>query len=799
MRDTAYSQSRIVKNTLFLYLRMFITMGVSLYTSRIILELLGIENYGLYNVIGGIVVLLSIVCNSMTAATQRFITYELGTNNIEQVNKTFSMSIIAHLAICVIVVILGETVGLWYINNKLNIPEGREEAAVSVFQLSLITTCVSLLRAPYNASVVAYEKMSVFAYMSILEVFLKLALVCTLAFCHSDRLILYSLFSLLLSIIMYLTYRMFCRAKFKTCNFRFFIDFGYFKKLFGYLGWNLLGAGASLGTQQAGNLIINRFLGVAVNAAYGVSSQVNNAINMFVSNFQIAFTPQLVKLFSQDNMEDFWKLSKTSALLSYYLVFVISFPIFFNIDYVLGLWLVEVPQYAGVFCQLLIIYSLIDAVQAPLWIGINATGNIKIYEIWLSSILILNIPLSIILLKMGWAPYWVLLVRVILNFISAIVRCIHVKFQFGFPILQYFHQVIIKVLLVTLSTVIPCRFIMEYINVTSFGKFCLFCVISILAILLAIYSFGINNDDRIALKTIMNNKINVNNLRRIFYGGICKLPLLSKNDRLQIKRKWYERMPYTLHLSSPKTYNEKLQWMKLYDHNPLYTRLVDKYSAKKYVADIIGEDYIIPTLGIWRSFDDIPFDQLPDMFVLKCTHDSGSTIICKNKYSFNLKDAREKLEKGLKRDYYSLGQEWPYKDVPHRIIAERYIEDSDELELRDYKFFCFNGKVKWMYVVTNRQTSGGPYLDFYDMHFNHLPISHCYPNSPFIIKRPKCFEEMIRIASKLSQGLPQVRVDLYEVKGKIYFGEFTFFSSAGWLPFEPEEWDYTFGQNFVLP
>lgn len=257
-------------------------------------------------------------------------------------------------------------------------------------------------------------------------------------------------------------------------------------------------------------------------------------------------------------------------------------------------------------------------------------------------------------------------------------------------------------------------------------------------------------------------------------------------------------MPYHLNLHSPKSYNEKLQWLKLYDHNPLYTTMVDKYAAKKYVADIIGEKYIIPTLGVWDKFDEIDFDSLPDQFVLKCTHDSGGLVICKDKKTFDLQRAKDKIESSLQTDYYLLGREWPYKNVPRRIIAEKYMEDAKTGELRDYKFFCFNGKVKWLFIATGRQLREEPYFDFFDMDFNHLPMQHGHPNAPFPLEKPQNFELMKKLACTLSKGIPQLRVDFYEVDGEIFFGELTLFHHGGWTPFNPEKWDYIFGEEIKL-
>ena len=485
-------------------------MVVSLYTSRVVLDVLGIEDYGLYGIVGGIVVLLSIVSNSMTSATQRFITYELGNSTSERVSDVFSMSLIAHIIICFVVVLLGETIGLWYLRTNLNIPEGREVAANIIYQISLISVVINLIRSPYNASVIAHEKMSFFAYMSIIDVTLKLAIVFILIKIPFDKLVSYSLLILATNVVVLFCYRLYCGKKFDTCNFRFIIEKDYFKRLFSFLGWNVFGATASLGTQQAGNLIINKFVGVAVNAAFGVANQVNGVINGFVSSFQVAYTPQIVKLYSQKRMEQFYSLSSRAALLSFYLLFLVAFPILLRIDDILSLWLVEVPQYAGSFCALMIAYSLIDAIQAPFWIGINATGDIKFYEIWLSLLLILNIPFSILALRMGLAPYWVLIIRVALNAVSAILRCIHVRVQLLFPIRQYLTTVVARASLVVLVSFLLWRIIPHQgLNTSIIGLLLYYLVcLTILAIL--IWLIGMSKGDKSEIINLVKSFFSTN-------------------------------------------------------------------------------------------------------------------------------------------------------------------------------------------------------------------------------------------------------------------------------------------------
>lgn len=273
-------------------------------------------------------------------------------------------------------------------------------------------------------------------------------------------------------------------------------------------------------------------------------------------------------------------------------------------------------------------------------------------------------------------------------------------------------------------------------------------------------------------------------------------------DETFLKKSFKIHLGYELNLKNPQTFNEKLQWLKLYNRKDLYTTLVDKYSVKQYVADKIGEEYIIPTLGVWNSFEEINFDTLPNQFVLKCTHDSGGLVICKDKKSLDICDANRKLSYFLKRNYYLMGREWPYKNVVPRIIAEKYMEDPQYKELRDYKFYTFNGEPKFLLLATNRQSKQKPLsFDYYDMDFNHLPLTnHWHPNNiDGIPEKPQKFEKMKELASVLAKGFPHARIDFYEVCDKIYFGEITLFDMSGFLKIHPDSWDLEWGKLIELP
>ena len=284
---------------------------------------------------------------------------------------------------------------------------------------------------------------------------------------------------------------------------------------------------------------------------------------------------------------------------------------------------------------------------------------------------------------------------------------------------------------------------------------------------------------------------------KLFYRVTLLFSPIISSDKTYLKLQYFLRMNRVLNLKNPKSYTEKLQWLKLYDRKPLYNTLVDKFEVKKYVAEKIGDEYVIPTLGVWDSVDDIEFNRLPQQFVLKCTHDSGGVIICKDKSTFDIDYAKRSLNKSLKDNYYKKTREWPYKDLQRRVIAEKYIEIDGIAVLNDYKFFCFNGEVKLMFIATDRGID--THFDFFDRNFKHLDIVNGHPMSGKLIEKPIGFDRMVEIAEKLSKGLPQIRVDLYDVNGEIYFGEMTLFHWGGMMPFEPKKWDYTMGEWLTLP
>ena len=350
---------RIAKNTLMLYFRQILIMLVSLYTVRVVLSVLGAEDYGIYNVVAGVVVLFSFVNNAMAQGTQRFLNYSLGENDTAKTQKIYSASLVIHLLVALLFIAIAESIGLWFVLNKLNVPVERYEAIFPVYQFAVITTVFSILRIPYNALIIAYENMQFYAGVSVLEAVLKLGIIFCISFFSVDSLILYSFLICAVSAIILLVYKLYCNIAFSTAHFLFPRDKKLIRELLSFSGWSLLGGTASVACTQGTNILINIFTNVVVNAAVGISNQVNVAVNSFISNFQTAFNPQIVKLWAEGKKNEFFHLVKRTITLSFFLQMFIVVPLFVNVEFVLSLWLKKPPEYSSLFVKLLLIDSLI--------------------------------------------------------------------------------------------------------------------------------------------------------------------------------------------------------------------------------------------------------------------------------------------------------------------------------------------------------------------------------------------------------------------------------------------------------
>lgn len=485
---------------------MFVILFVSLYTSRVILHVLGASDYGTYNLIAGVVVLFSFINGALTSATQRYLNFYIGKHDEHKTHEVFCMSMNIYIVLSAIFLILAETVGLWLVNTQFNIPDGRMEATNWIYQFTVFSFMLNLTRIPYNATLIAYEKMDFYAYLSLFDVILKLAIVFLLYISPIDKLIAYGFLFMLTDVIDNIIYRVYCKRKFTTANYRYIWKKDMFKSLLSFSSWSLLGNAASVFVQQGLNILVNIFYGVTLNAALGIANQVAGKVTQFFSNFQTAFNPQIVKYYAEGKLDDFYKLIFRSSRLSYYLMLLVSFPLMLKIDVILNLWLVDVPEYTSIFCQLILVYYLIEALTGPLWMSVQATGNIKLYQILVSIVNFLNIPLIYLSLKLNFPVWMVWMIRIIVDMMIYLVRCVYLNKKLKMNILLYYKEVLQPVILVTLLS-IPLPVIFEqaidgyYLNLIGS------VFVSFLCTCFATFFIGLKNNERKKIICLIKNKI----------------------------------------------------------------------------------------------------------------------------------------------------------------------------------------------------------------------------------------------------------------------------------------------------
>ena len=490
---------RLIKNTGFLYIRMVIMMLISLYTSRVVLKILGVEDFGIYNVVGGVVTMFSFINGAMALATQRFLSFELGKGSFVQLKRVFSMSVTIHILIAIIIMLLAETIGLWLFNTQLKLTIERREAAFWVYQFSVLACVITVLQVPYNASLISHEKMNIYAYISLVEASLRLILVFILIYFVFDKLILYSILMFLVSTLIAFFYFIYTRWKYEECHIYFFWDKNLFKILISYASLSLFGNMATVFVNQGQNILLNIFFGPVVNAARGIAFSVNAAISAFVNNFLTAVNPQIIKSYASNNIEYMNKLIFQSSKFSFFLLYLISLPVLIETKFVLTTWLNIVPDNTVIFCRLVLINALLGCIITPLVIAIQATGKIKALHLITGSINLFNLPISYFLLKMSQSPEIVFYIQIIITIILNLSVLLIQKKQLNFSIWLFCKKVIFPAFFIAfLASLIPIymQLHMQY----GYIRFITVSGLSGLLMCLLVYSLGIDSQFRNQLK-----------------------------------------------------------------------------------------------------------------------------------------------------------------------------------------------------------------------------------------------------------------------------------------------------------
>lgn len=494
--QTSDNNKRIAKNTLLLYVRMLFTMVVSLFTSRVILNTLGVEDYGINNVVGGIVTMFSVLSGSLSSSISRFITFELGKGNIERLKTIFSTGVNIQLGMSVLIIIIAEAVGIWFLNTKMNIPTDRMVAANWVFQCAILTFVLNLLSVPYNAAIIAHEKMSAFAYISVVEVSLKLIIVYMLMISPFDRLETYAVLLLLVGAVVRFIYGYYCKRHFEECTYHFVFDKPVLKEMTGFAGWNFLGNGAYMLNTQGVNILMNLYFGVAVNAARGIATQVDAALKQFVNNFTTAVNPQITKSYAQGDLDYMHKLVCRSAKFSAFLMMFFAVPIILETNTILTIWLKTVPDYAVIFLQWIIISSFMDTVLAnSLVTSMFATGKIKRYQIIVTTVGCLVFPLSWIAFKLGFEPQVGYILYFIIYTILLFVRLYLLKDMVKLPVMMYIREVLYKLApIIVVGFAIPG--ILIFTMDAGWLRLILVCLLSVLVTAASEYFIGLSNKEK---------------------------------------------------------------------------------------------------------------------------------------------------------------------------------------------------------------------------------------------------------------------------------------------------------------
>lgn len=505
------TNKRIVKNTIFLYIRTFVSMIISLYTSRKILEALGVSDFGIYNVVGGVITMLTFLNSSMSVATQRFLTVELGKKDRGNYNQIFNMTVLIHIGLAALVLIAAETVGLWFVNTYLNIPAGRMSAANWVYQASVLSTILSILQTPYHASIVSHEHMHIYAYVGLGESFGKLFLVFLLIVYPYDRLIFWGFIMFFFQFLMAIIYRVYCIRQFPECKLRLKWDSSVFNSMLRFTGWNMFGTVAYLLKDQGVNVLMNMFGGPVANAARGVSYQISGAVQGLTGGFQSAVNPQITKRYAANDSEGTCRLLCESSKISYFLLFIIALPVMMEADFILNLWLVEVPPMAPLFTRIILIESLLTTLGNPMITSLMATGDIKWYQIVVGSSLLFIVPIAYIFLKVGFPIETALIVSALFLFLGDVLRIIFCKKQIGLSLRLYGLKVVLPITIVTiLSVILPG--VIHYNLSEGWTRLILSTVVSCLIVAILIYTIGLTAIERNFIITGI-----VSRIKRTFY------------------------------------------------------------------------------------------------------------------------------------------------------------------------------------------------------------------------------------------------------------------------------------------
>ena len=782
---------RIAKNTVFVYIRLFVTIAAGLITSRLVLKALGADDYGLYNVVGSVIALFGFITASLAGTTQRFINHELGKPGGDP-GRIFNICNALHIGCAIILFLLIEVIGLVYISNWLNVAPGKEGDAMFVFQVSTIVACIGIANVPFQSLFTAHEKFKAVAVIEIFFTLVKLGLVVLLLFCKGNLLKLYAIFMSVSTALSFVIYHYLCYKYWPdTVRWNFVRERKEYKEALAFNNYNLLAAGANVAKWQGSNVLLNFFFGTAVNAAYGIANLVTSYVEKFTGNIAMAAAPQIIQSHSANDGERTHYLAHTVTRLSLLVVLVLFFSAMPEIELLLRLWLGDrVPEGTAIFCRYTLLLGILGTTTIGLIQVINASGKIKWFKIQFSIIYVAVLFIGFAFYKHGASAPTLLILYIIGDALSRIIFLVQAKTILGYPVGSFIRRAYTRPIIIA-GILTALLFVYRHFRTgaTSDGIvatalfFALACILA--------WSFGLSSKERSRIVGIF--------ARKTFYSR--RKLLYRLNPRKAIKED-LAREGFAADLDNPRNINEKMLWLMTDKTSRTWGRYADKIAVRGYVASKGYADLIVPILGIYKKSKEIDFNALPQKFVLKCNHDSGSALVIDKAAGFDKAAVCARFDEALKQKYGFTQGELYYNSIKPRIIAEPFLEaPKGSLSIPDYKVWCFNGKPEYIWACVDR-TAESVHVHTYDTAWNpvdnaDVQTGHYIPSTE-PLPRPRHLEKMLEAAAAISQGFPEVRVDFFESEGKLYFAEMTFAALGGRVDFHTPEFLLELGKKCIL-
>ena len=790
--------NRVIVNTAAQYIRSAINICLSLVSARIILNALGVEDYGIYTLVASTVTLMSFVINALVVTTQRFLSYYSGKQNIDKLKEIFANSLVIHIVFGIGLTLLFEFAGIFLFDGFLKIEPERIAAAKTVFHIVTVSVLLSFITSPFKALLIARENIVYVSVVDVIDAILRLLIALLLISCTYDKLIVYAALLCGVSVLNLFLYVIYDIRSYKECVLprRDLINLVVMKEMGSFATWTIYSLFCITGRTQGVAIIINRSFGLVMNAAYGIGMQVHNSLAFLSQSVANALNPQIMKAEGTGDRQKMLRLSEVESKLCFMLLSMFVVPAIIEMPALLKFWLGNPPQYSVYFCRALLISTLLDQLTIGLGAANQAVGKIRNYSLIVNTVKFLTIPSIIVALYFFDNHLVIMTLYVLFELVCAVIRLIFLKRTAGLSVKSFVRNVFAKEILPLALLIEYCMILTRFVHLEY--RFILTLLTAPVVYAVLIYIAGLCPDEKEVVDSLFKKlKKTAQKVYGRFVGRFF--------PRLRAASLYYAKFGVKIDWKHPRNLNEKINWLKFHGDTSQWSILADKYAVRNYVASKGYADTLVKLYGVWDKAEDIEWDSLPARFILKVNNGSGDAIICRDKARFDINEAAKKLDLALNLRFGIDSAEPHYLRISPKIIAEELLDaERQEVEstsLVDYKIWCINGKPECVWVVANRMPNTMQVMT-YDTQWNPHPeyslSSEHYALMDKVIPCPKNFDYMLRIASELSSGHPQMRVDLYEVAGKVYFGELTLTSACGLMDYFTPEYLQQLGAKVKL-